>query len=432
MPQTRWTEAPAGAAETVWAVAPQQARLAIEACLRGDRLWSDRAQQDDGAGAFERAGSIAILELRGPLAKAKPWRGTSTVDVRDRLRRALADDQVAGILLRISSPGGAFDGTKELADDVAAAAQWKPVWAYIEDLGASAAYWIASQADRIAANEPALIGSIGTYAVVWDWTGLFEDAGIKVHLLTTGRFKGAGVPGTEITDEQLAEWQRLVEEHNEFFLAAVRRGRNVSEQQLNRLADGRVWLAAEARRLGLIDEVGTYESVLTSFQRFVDSQSDRGGSTVSDERNEPRAATLNELKGACPGADSQLLLEWIERGLSVEKAREEFLAWQALRLEELQTDLQTARAERDEARAAAEKLRAELETLKATASPGTEALADGTPNSIAAGSGSVRDQWRELVRAKVAEGLPRFKAVQLVARENPELREALIAEANAN
>jgi protease-4 len=128
---------------------------------------------------------VAVISLTGKLMKqqASMGGGTSTVQARRDIRAAASDPDIGAILLRIDSPGGTAAGTKELADEITAAKTKKPVWAYVEDMAASAAYWAASQASRIIANETALVGSIGTYGVVQDTSGMAAMEGVKVHVI---------------------------------------------------------------------------------------------------------------------------------------------------------------------------------------------------------------------------------------------------------
>src|SRR5690606_31819803 len=118
--------------------------------------------------------------------------GASTVRTRRAIRSAAADKSVSAIMLLIDSPGGSVSGTSDLADDVANAKKKKPVYAYIEDTCCSAAYWVASQCSAIYANPTAIVGSIGTYMVVADYSRMAENAGVKVHCISTGKYKGAG------------------------------------------------------------------------------------------------------------------------------------------------------------------------------------------------------------------------------------------------
>jgi ClpP class serine protease len=166
-----------------------------------------------------------VIEARGLLMKQQSWMGgTATLQLRRDIRAAAADPNVSAILLAIDSPGGTAAGTADLAADVRAAARQKPVWAQIEDLGASAAYWLASQADQVFANTARrpMVGSIGTYQTVYDLSAAAEQEGVKVFHFATGPLKGAGMPGTPVTEEQQADFQGRVDAVQDSFDAAVR------------------------------------------------------------------------------------------------------------------------------------------------------------------------------------------------------------------
>jgi len=204
---------------------------------------------------------VAAIGIDGPMSKFdSKLGGTNTIRSRFAVRMANADPEVGSILLRIDSPGGHVAGTQELAADVAASA--KPVTAFIEDQGASAAYWVASQAKKIIANEMALVGSIGTYAVVHDESKAADIKGIKVHVVSSGPWKGGGQPGTEITGEQLSQIQEIVDDYSQKFVDAVAAGRGMGRKDAAALADGRVWIASKAKKLGLIDQVGTLDEAM--------------------------------------------------------------------------------------------------------------------------------------------------------------------------
>lgn len=118
---------------------------------------------------YELVDGVALTELSGKLMKhVGSGGGTSTVMMRQTFRAMLRDDRVKAVLVRIDSPGGTVAGAFDLARDVAALSAAKPVHAYIEDLGASAAYLQAAQMTAISANANAEVGSIGTVGVVYD------------------------------------------------------------------------------------------------------------------------------------------------------------------------------------------------------------------------------------------------------------------------
>ena len=204
-------------------------------------------------------GETALIQLRGVLTKmgSSMAPGGSMLMARRRLALALREERVKSILLVIDSPGGTVAGTEDLAEEIAAADRVKPVTAFIEDLGASGAYWLASQAGRVWANAAAQMGSIGVFMAVDDFSGMYAQAGIKTYLIKAGEMKRAGLEGTEITEAQRAEWQRLVTEIYGRFTGAVARGRGMSEAQARELGDGRMWGSGDALAKGLIDGTAT-------------------------------------------------------------------------------------------------------------------------------------------------------------------------------
>lgn len=254
-----------------WAIEPSRLARAlaqIEAgTLKPQAVEPKAASRDEKAFATDGAGT-AVIDLEGELMKQRSkFGGTSTIDARRQIRLAAADPDVSSILLAISSPGGTVAGTLDLADDIAAAARQKPLHAHISDIGASAAYWAASQAARVSANATAQVGSIGTFAVLVDQSKRFEDAGIKVHVIATGKSKGKGYPGTEIDEETIGEVRELVDDLNTFFLKGVAKGRALEFDKVKDLATGEVWIAAKAKRKGLIDAVESFDDALLSVRK---------------------------------------------------------------------------------------------------------------------------------------------------------------------
>lgn len=220
-------------------------------------------------------GGIAIIPIVGGMTKgASKFSQADTIRIRRQVREASRDKEVRGILLHVDSPGGFVDGTDDLAREVRGAGSRKPVHAYIEDTGASAAYWVASQASRITANPTAAVGSIGVFTVVYDLSKNAEMEGVRVHVIATGPNKGAGVPGSEVTKEQLAALQEEVDGVASHFFEAVRRGRRMGQKQLEAVTDGRVWTASRAGEEGipaavdlkLVDAIGTDEDAIEALR----------------------------------------------------------------------------------------------------------------------------------------------------------------------
>jgi len=242
-----------------------------------------------GTGKTQIADGIATIDLHGTMTK----HGSSfsdmqygTVGVRRQIRAAVNNDSVKAIMLHVDSPGGSTKGVDDLAADVRAAAESKPVFAFIEDIGASAAYWVASQATRVIATPAAFVGSIGTYMVVDDWSGFFAESKITRYVVRAGEMKGAGVQGTEITDAQLEDFQRIVNETNDLFVSTVKTGRGMNAKQVKAVADGRVHVASAALELGLIDAVSTYDAAVQQLKQAANGSRTTVAATLAARQRE--------------------------------------------------------------------------------------------------------------------------------------------------
>lgn len=209
--------------------------------------------------------NVAVIKAAGTLMKGQSSLGgsTSTIQLRREIRAAVNDPTVSGIMLAIDSPGGTVAGTDAVATDVRRARRHKPVHAFIDDLGASAAYWIASQAGAVYAGSPtALVGSIGTVLTVYDQSAAAEREGVKTLVFATGPVKGAGTPGAPVSDEQATYFQGVVNGIQQHFDAAVRTGRALTAAQLSAVRSGGVWPASEAVGLKLVDGIKSLDAAV--------------------------------------------------------------------------------------------------------------------------------------------------------------------------
>lgn len=427
----------------LWLIEPSHFQKAVQ-YYNGQNLHVHVTQaqaktiSEEGEASIQIEDGIARIDIRGRLMKSASSFGSSrsTVALRRSVRRAAADPEVSAILLVMDTPGGTTAGIADLAAEIKAARTQKPVWAFVEDLTASAGMWLASQASRIFANNAtALVGSIGTFAVIQDSSKAAEKLGVTVHVIRAGDMKGSMTPGTEVTDAQLAEVQRLVDSVNEQFIEALAEGRGMSLAEARALADGRIHPAAEAEKLGLIDGIQSMDQTLTLLRAHAGNSSSAGGvagatssvlqkegSEMPDTTNTTEAAaTIQQLKEACPDATAEFYLEQVEKGATVSAAlssynaflREQLAAEKTKHAEELQ--------QKEEA----------IEQAKQK-TPGVDALdtdADGSTNTngdaVAAFDAAVRDVMKN------NPSVSRIAAVAQVARRDPTLHQKFIAETNA-
>lgn len=388
----------------------------------------ERIEQAAGDGkaksTYQITDGVALFEVRGTMTKygSSFSNAPGTVKLRRDIADAASNKDVSSILLVFDSPGGMSAGTHELHNAIAAAAKKKEVVAYADDLMASAAYFAASGASKIIANASAMVGSIGTYMVLQDWSALAAKEGVKVHVIRSGKFKGAGTQGTEITGEQLANFQKTVDSINEPFVQSVATGRKLSIDRARELADGQIHIASQAKSLGLIDGISSLEDVFASLKK---GKGKRMSDTTEDTK--PRAATIGEIKSAIPKADAEFLVGQIEKGATVEQAT---AAWARV-LEERLEQKDKALAEQ---KAKAEQLEKEkTEQSGSTKKPGVSAVTSGNASSSGKSeeAGSATERWNDLVAKQVAAGKTESEAVIHVAKHNPELREQYCAEYTA-
>eukprot|EP00913_Durusdinium_trenchii_P028456 g26684.t1 len=315
----------------------------------------------------QQSQSIALIDIRGTMTKrgSSLSDGGSTIRVRRDLRAAAADSDVGGILLRIDSPGGSVAGTADLGKEIARARQQKPVYAFCEDLCASAGYWIACQADKVFANDnTALIGSIGTYIGLYDLSGMAAQQGIKAIVLKSSELKGTGFEGAEITAAQQAYLQEIVDKTQAEFSATVASGRKLSAARVAELADGRVHMASDAKSLGLVDAIESFDTAVAELrdasarrqssrtQAAVPHGPDPQSTIISAKESHvttqtatqsPQPATIQEIKSACPGIDNDFAVKLLESSATVDDCRTRWMAEQQSRLDAREKELEDAR-----------------------------------------------------------------------------------------
>lgn len=255
----------------LWAIEPlamSVLQTQIQAAVRaGLNVNAGPAQDAERTGLPLRVrGTTALVSTIGPMMKNPGYWAhygvASTSATRAAILSAGADADIENIVWRVDTPGGSTDGLAELGDAVEEVAKVKPVIVQIDGMAASAGLYVTSKATEIRAGRMDMIGSIGTRMMLYDYSKAFEDAGIRAIPIDTGEFKSAGAIGTEITEEQIADFQRIVGDYFADFKAMMMSGRGFSEKEFNDVADGRVWLTSDALKLGLIDKVSTLEQTL--------------------------------------------------------------------------------------------------------------------------------------------------------------------------
>jgi len=226
----------------------------------GRFVGSKHEAADDKPYALNSDG-VMQLAVEGPMTKDVGWSsgGTSTVLTRRLMNLAERDPDVKGAVARFDTPGGSVAGTADCAEAFRSFAAKKPLYCFAEDLMASAGIWVGSACSKIYATPTSQIGSIGTISVIPDMSRMAQNMGVEVLVFTNdgAEMKGAGAPGTPITDAQKAYFRDRINALQSHFTQAIVDGRGLTAAQIKAMG-ARVFIAADAQQRGLIDGVCSY------------------------------------------------------------------------------------------------------------------------------------------------------------------------------
>jgi protease-4 len=217
----------------------------------------------NGDAALIDGDQIGVIDVSGVILDA------DRLD--SQLRKFGEDDSIKAIILHINSPGGGAAASQEIYHEVLRVRQekHKKVIASIESVGASGAYYIASGCDRVYANDASVVGSIG---VIMEWTNygeLYRWAKLKSVVIHAGELKDAGDPTHDVTPQEQAYFQSLVDNMYGQFIHDVATGRHTTDDKIKPLATGQVWTGQQSLPLGLIDQVGGFRVALMETAKSV-------------------------------------------------------------------------------------------------------------------------------------------------------------------
>lgn len=350
-----------------WAITPVMLAEITEIYnthLRGDKINLD-ALREQGIElnikpvAYEVVNGVALISASGVMAKkmnlfSQISGGISSQVLGNTITEAIEDTAVNAIVLDLDSPGGAVDGTAELAELIDRAAAEKPILVYSDGLLASAAYWVAAAADEIfISSENVAVGSIGVIAQHVDVSEAKKKQGITVTEVVAGRYKAIGSENKPLDDEARAVIQARVDRTYRVFIENVARFRGVDPIQVHeQMGDGRVFMGSEAVERGLVDGVATLSETI---ERAADSAAARRAGVA---RRKPTTTGAHMMDIATLQANYPDLVQAIEA-----EARQDYIS---------QTDHKAA-IERAEENGRTDE-RERIKDIKAQSVPGYEAI----------------------------------------------------------
>ncbi len=210
-------------------------------------------------GPKEKTGNVAVIPVSGMILTESsqelfsPGIAASSSIV-EKIEQAEKNPMVKAIILEINSPGGAPVATDEIAQAVKRTNKTTVAW--IREVAASGAYWIASSADHVVANRMSITGSIGVYGSYLDFSGFIRDWNVTYQRLVAGKYKDTGIPFRELTDDEERLLQRKIDMLHQEFKDAVQKNRGLTNSEIEAVANGEFFLGSEAYDLNLVDELG--------------------------------------------------------------------------------------------------------------------------------------------------------------------------------
>ncbi len=199
---------------------------------------------------------VAVLDLEGTIADSR--------DFVSQLKDYGNRPSVRSVVIRINSPGGGVAASQEIYEAIKKfrADSNKKVIVSMASVAASGGYYVACAADKIYANPGSITGSIGVIAEWFNFGDLLRWAKMQDIVIKSGTFKDAGSSTRPLTDAEREYFQSLIDSMYDQFVSAVAVSRDMQEEDVRKLADGRVFTGQEARENGLVDELGTYQDAI--------------------------------------------------------------------------------------------------------------------------------------------------------------------------
>ncbi len=223
-------------------------------------LYIAKSLLGSGDGKLVDKPGVGLVEVKGMIIDSK-----ETVR---QLRHFLKKDEVKAVVLRVDSPGGVVAPSQEIYEEVRKFAAKKKIVVSMGSLAASGGYYISAPATTIYANPGTITASIGVIIKLSNIETLMDKIGIKSTVIKTGKFKDSGSPVRQLTDEDRAMFQSVINSTHNQFVKAVASGRKLPVDEVRRIADGRVLSGEQALELKLVDRLGTLQDAIEEAGRL--------------------------------------------------------------------------------------------------------------------------------------------------------------------
>lgn len=220
----------------------------------------------DGAPRDKSGNVIAVYYATGEIDGTYITSGDNGIVsdkvIRD-IRRLQDDDNVRAVVLRVNSPGGSAYGSEQIWHALSQLKEKKPLVVSMGEYAASGGYYISCVADSIVAEPTTLTGSIGIFGMMPDFSGLTGKLGINIDAVKTNRYGDMGNPFRGMTEGEKSMMQRYVNDGYDLFLTRCGDGRHMTKEDIDKVAQGRIWTGDMALQLGLVDKLGGLDDAIS-------------------------------------------------------------------------------------------------------------------------------------------------------------------------
>ena len=215
-------------------------------------------------GALGRKNQIAVVYAEGDIVDGEGQMGeVGGHKFARELRQLRQDESIKAVVLRVNSPGGSASASEEIQRELRLTMQTKPVVVSMGSVAASGGYWISTYSHRIFAEPATITGSIGVYGMFFNVQQLFNHFGLTFDTVKTGKLADMLTASRPKTEAEMAVFQKLVDWIYDEFTAKVGESRKLDKAKVLEIAQGRVWSGEEAKKLGLVDEIGGLGKAIT-------------------------------------------------------------------------------------------------------------------------------------------------------------------------
>lgn len=216
---------------------------------------------------------VAVIYAEGEIVEGEELTeiaGDRFVHIIDKVRK---DKNVKAVVLRVNSPGGSVAASVKIREALDLLQAEKPLVASYGDYAASGGYWISNGCQKIYADATTITGSIGVFSMIPEFSKVAKKVGVGIETIGSNKHSDMLSLMRPFDNAELAYMQASVEDIYELFVKLVADSRNLTVDQVDAIAQGRVWAAADALQIGLIDEIGTLEDAISYAAALADLNS---------------------------------------------------------------------------------------------------------------------------------------------------------------